>query len=61
MMSDTEKTGYQVVINGKVRQIETLTREELIVELISCIDTIEELDILHSNMHDHIVKWRNGR
>lgn len=60
-MSDNEKTGYQTIINGKVRQIETLTREELIAELISCIDTIEELDILHSNMQEYIEKWKAGQ
>ena len=44
-----EKSGYQTVINGKVFAIEDLTREELIAEVISCIDKIEELDSISSD------------
>lgn len=60
-----EKSGYQVVINGKVLQIEDLTRGELIAELISAIDFIEELDNIHDayriKMSNKIDNWRVGR
>jgi len=56
-----EKSGYQTVINGKVFAIEDLTREELIAEVISCIDKIEELDSISSEIEDKIKEWRNGR
>lgn len=56
-----EKSGYQTVINGKVFAIEDLTREELIAEVISCIDKIEELDNISSEIETKIKEWRNGR
>lgn len=55
-----KKSGYQTVINGKVFQIEDLTREELIAELISCIDKLEEIDNIQYELQAKIEEWRRG-
>lgn len=54
------KSGYQTVINGKVHAVEDLTREELIAELISCIDILEDLDDHHDQIRRKINMWRSG-
>ena len=55
------KSGYQTVINGKTFAIEDLTREELIAEVISCIDKLEEIDNLQYEIDAKIEEWRRGR
>lgn len=52
---------YQVIINGRVRQIEDLSREELISELILAIDKLEEIDILQEQLNDKIQEWRKRK
>lgn len=59
-MNGKAKSGYQTVINGKVFPIEDLTREELIAELISCIDLIEDLDDTQDHIRFKISMWRTG-
>lgn len=53
-------SGYQVVINGKTRQIESLSREELIAELISAIDKLEDIDEINEQIAFKIKAWREG-
>lgn len=55
------KTGYQTVINGKVFAIEDLTREELITEVISLIDKLEEIEDIQYEIEQKIKEWRNGQ
>lgn len=56
-----KKSGYQTVINGKTFQIEDLSREELIQELIYAIDKLEEIDDIRYQLANKIDDWRRGK
>lgn len=60
-MTTTNPSGYQVVINGQPHPIEALTREELISELISAIDKLEDIDDINCQLAEKIRDWRRGK
>lgn len=53
--------GYQTVIDGKVKILLDLSREELILELIDSIDKFEYIDEKAEELSQIVAGWREGR
>jgi len=56
-----DPTGYQVEIAGQTIMIVDLDKDQLIQQLVSAFDALEEIDELHEKIGIQMRNWRYGR
>jgi hypothetical protein len=56
-----DPTGYQIMVNGREKEVAACTREELMQEVCSDIEFFERIDSMATDMKSLVQAWRKGK
>jgi hypothetical protein len=56
-----DPTGYQIMVNGREKEVAACTRKELMQEVCSDIEFFERIDSMAQDLGRLIQAWRKGK
>jgi hypothetical protein len=56
-----DPTGYQIMVNGREKEVAACTREELMQEVCSSIEFFERIDAMANDLKNLVDAWRKGK